>query len=413
MNIFRSFIKRLPSGELDARGVTSVECYRAWLESRKSVSSSPEKTFQRALSGHVTGADGRVPFEAEEEAAILKALRRKARWECFKHCDVKFGESGFRSKGFHEKAISGEIYKTQPPKKRAKRAWEKLKKISSQAAPVETDLESSSSEGEDEDDSDEDAEQTEEQKDEHAVEEDFWHNQSQRKRPFSHLSRPAVPESVSEVYPTKLHQSASIALRMPIPSFFSSASGAAASLLSMVASMILSIAASGSAWLVCLQTLTKAVLLSRGWFWSPTMQQAEDLMRRLNAQYPDDYIILHDYTARIAEDRIILQNQASIRLFGHIARQYGGFTAVRVPVFEVWSIIKAYADAAMAPPGQETRSQVWLYAKGQLKYLEVFVRCDDASHLFIERGRVIENAVLPPNLAAQLPEGTFVNMNRS
>jgi hypothetical protein len=128
INIFRDFLIKSPTGAIDASQIVSSKCYQAWLSARKTASNTPEKAFQRALSGHVCGVDGRVPFNQDEEEAILKVLRRKLRWECFTHCSCKFGEAGFKSKGFHEKALAGEIQKTKP-KKRSKKAIERLKKI--------------------------------------------------------------------------------------------------------------------------------------------------------------------------------------------------------------------------------------------------------------------------------------------
>lgn len=107
MTIFRSFIHASEdTGELDASRVLSRDCYLAWLEHHKQ-SESPQKAkrFQRTLSNHLSGVDGRLPFPPQEEAAILVLVRRKARWPCFPS-DVCVGFTGFRSLGFHEKAAS-------------------------------------------------------------------------------------------------------------------------------------------------------------------------------------------------------------------------------------------------------------------------------------------------------------------
>lgn len=90
-------------GSFDAQGVISEECYKHWMQSRKTLPSCPEKSFQRTLSAHLTGVDGRTPFRKEEEIAILSVIRKKQRWPCFQNSAIKFGEMGFRAKGFHEK----------------------------------------------------------------------------------------------------------------------------------------------------------------------------------------------------------------------------------------------------------------------------------------------------------------------
>ena len=66
MRVFREFIKRTHnrdgSDSIDASGVVSRECYDLWVATRKQLPPNPEKAFQRSLSAHVTGVDGRVPF---------------------------------------------------------------------------------------------------------------------------------------------------------------------------------------------------------------------------------------------------------------------------------------------------------------------------------------------------------------
>jgi len=81
LRIFRKFINRTETADgrvsYDAEAVVSRECYELWLTSRKVIPPRPEKAFQRSLSAHLGSVDGRLPFSAEEEAAILKAIRRK------------------------------------------------------------------------------------------------------------------------------------------------------------------------------------------------------------------------------------------------------------------------------------------------------------------------------------------------
>jgi len=66
MKVFREFIKRTQTSDgneiIDANGVVSRECYDLWMNTRKILPPNPEKAFQRSLSAHVTGVDGRVPF---------------------------------------------------------------------------------------------------------------------------------------------------------------------------------------------------------------------------------------------------------------------------------------------------------------------------------------------------------------
>ena len=86
MNIFQSSIRVDPSsGALVADDLISAECFAAWVKvhQRKHKARTKmtlEKAFQRALTSHITGCDGRRHFSKDQEAAILLVLRRKRPW---------------------------------------------------------------------------------------------------------------------------------------------------------------------------------------------------------------------------------------------------------------------------------------------------------------------------------------------
>jgi len=65
---------------IDASGVVSFACYEAWVKNRTAMPGEPERIFRRSLISHVTSVDGRQPFTAKEEEAILRVLRRKQIW---------------------------------------------------------------------------------------------------------------------------------------------------------------------------------------------------------------------------------------------------------------------------------------------------------------------------------------------
>ena len=98
--MFRSYLKQIihPSGqiELDATEVISKECFEDWISSRKTTPIHPRRSFQRALSAHITGLGGRMAFEENEEIAILKVIRQPIRWPCFDDIDTTPGR-GFRT----------------------------------------------------------------------------------------------------------------------------------------------------------------------------------------------------------------------------------------------------------------------------------------------------------------------------
>ena len=128
IQIFRRFITidTLSSGTvlLDASRVVSKDCYQKWLNTRLSTTNGPERTFQRSLTAHLTGSDGRQAFLPEEEAGILKVVRVKSVWFAFKNVYIEaniiqnptnrpafrgtrfaIGCKGFRAIGFNEKAF--------------------------------------------------------------------------------------------------------------------------------------------------------------------------------------------------------------------------------------------------------------------------------------------------------------------
>jgi hypothetical protein len=106
LHLFRSFLVVLPDGTFDASKIHSQECYLQWLANREVHTSDPEmKKFQRALSNHLSGVDGRSPFSVEEERAILQVLREKRKWPCCASGHITIGVTGFRSHGYHEKRL--------------------------------------------------------------------------------------------------------------------------------------------------------------------------------------------------------------------------------------------------------------------------------------------------------------------
>jgi len=89
---------------IDASAVMSKACFDDWCTGRSSQSSGGLcRTFQRVLTAHIAGSDGRRPFEPEEEAAILTVIRKKQQWPAFKGTTLTIGCKGCRAKGYHER----------------------------------------------------------------------------------------------------------------------------------------------------------------------------------------------------------------------------------------------------------------------------------------------------------------------
>lgn len=93
--------------------ILSKDCFEAWLATRSSKVKHPEQSFQRTLTAHLRGADGRRPFPEKVEEELLRILRSagisnngaKANpWnKCFGDNVYNVGARGFSNLGFHEK----------------------------------------------------------------------------------------------------------------------------------------------------------------------------------------------------------------------------------------------------------------------------------------------------------------------
>ena len=97
-NVFMSFVD--DNGE--ASKLLSKDCYKRWMASRRTTPKQPEESFRRVLTAHVCGVDGRRPFPPKVEASLLKVLRKKEVWDCFKDTPYSIGIRGFRNQGLHE-----------------------------------------------------------------------------------------------------------------------------------------------------------------------------------------------------------------------------------------------------------------------------------------------------------------------
>lgn len=108
LRVFRAAMRRREDGSIDVSGVISRQCFRAWLE-LKNVSESDAESlkFRRVLTNHVSGTDGRCPFDPDEEEAILTLLRKKVSWPCFPPHLAHLGMR-YRSRGFHERRMQQE-----------------------------------------------------------------------------------------------------------------------------------------------------------------------------------------------------------------------------------------------------------------------------------------------------------------
>ena len=91
--------------EIDASKVVSKACFDDWCLGRSSgqLKKGLSRTFESVLKSHIAGSDGRQPFEPDEEAAILKVIRKKQIWPAFIGTEWPIGYRGYRGLSYHER----------------------------------------------------------------------------------------------------------------------------------------------------------------------------------------------------------------------------------------------------------------------------------------------------------------------
>jgi hypothetical protein len=132
MNTFRTFISSAVVDNIvvkDASRILSLECFQQWSLGRCDGLIGLEKKYQRCITAHLTAckspssnstdhvADGRRPFHADEEEALLQVVRLKRPWSVMARSmtDARnrpafagsefatIGSKGFRALGHHER----------------------------------------------------------------------------------------------------------------------------------------------------------------------------------------------------------------------------------------------------------------------------------------------------------------------
>lgn len=89
-------------GNIDATRILSRECFKEWIATRKVLPKDPAHAYRKVVTGHCRGDKGLAPFPEDLEKAILKVLRQKKVWDCFKGTNLKIGLRGFQTKGHWE-----------------------------------------------------------------------------------------------------------------------------------------------------------------------------------------------------------------------------------------------------------------------------------------------------------------------
>ncbi|GBG32359.1 Hypothetical Protein FCC1311_085842 [Hondaea fermentalgiana] len=131
-DIFMHFVKFDDSHQssapvCDVSALLSRACFETWLKTRKGIPASPEDSFRKILTAHITGTKKRRPFPPPVEAQVLRLVRQRAIWPCFdgyRSLDanltskiINIGRAGFRAKGYHEQEKQrAKPFLNKPPK---------------------------------------------------------------------------------------------------------------------------------------------------------------------------------------------------------------------------------------------------------------------------------------------------------
>jgi len=361
IRLFRKYIVRQLDGTLDASRITSFDCYRDWLETRKNPALMPERAFRKALSCHITGSDGRTPFTQDEEVAILKVVRRKERWACFRNSDVTIGENGFRTKGFHEKVILGETPE-RLPKKRAKTI------PATRLPPDIVSAKRERSSSAEDDVSDHSSNSWESSTDSEA---------SQEMAVVNMMTDASLPPDLANWY--QRCRSAATTFGGDVP--FTECFRKFLKVLEKFQERC------GDEWRAYSFKFTRFLLYSWGYIQAPRMEDARRLIEETSASHPDEYVLIYDFMQEDWTRRIVLQNDLSKQYFGNISQDHGPYIGPKFVKDDTVIGIRAYTYAFYVP-SQDCAVQWRLKCFGSVHVCDSVLRVDPQSGLLIERGRI-------------------------
>ena len=368
IKLFRKFLERNHDGTLNASKVISTACYQTWLETRTAPRKhSPESllAFRRALAAHVTGSDGRVPFEKEEEEAVLRTLRVKESWPCFAEAGLKEGQVGFRAAGFHEKK-----YKTKMDGKESKKRGASDETSDRKEQRMDTRSLQSTASGEVK----------------------AWHPPSETR-----LDSKAGEVAVSSVRTGFKDQTRNSLWDKYVASYVPTSIDLRQSSANLVASWLvqgfLVLSQLGTDFSTQLFAMGRYAVFGYGILdGGITVEEAEAIVAAVSAEHPGDYVLAIDHAASDSRHRILAQNDVSITHFGHIASRYGGFLKMRTKFEDCPEMITQFAYAYFSR-GQEFGAQARMQCQnGEYKLFEVRVFVDKTRRILIERGRLADSS---------------------
>ncbi|KAH9253297.1 hypothetical protein BASA81_008648 [Batrachochytrium salamandrivorans] len=352
LQVFRRHIARgSPGSPLDASEVISEACFEDWSTAHRFGSPTTEK-FKRALLGHVTGVDGRVPFNQEEEAAVLLVVRIKQPWP-LKENASKLGLSGFRGKGFHEKNALG---KECLAKKQAKKGKKMLE------------LEGESVMG--------DSKRIQ-QCEQPVVIPDLPYLEVFAGPIAAVLDTPSTPSF--EMLGAAIYESTH---PVPLPPNADPMS----EVLNAMHSFFKDIPTFGPEVWTSMMDLGKILCLAKGMTVGASHADAVALCEQLSGDLlPSHALLMLDFTAKF-EERIVHQNPRSIELVGNVCSNLGGKATMFIGEQHRLESFRAIM-LACSQPGTEVHCKLYLALVGQetLQLMDVFYSWNKDLRLLIQR----------------------------
>jgi len=300
----------------------------------------------KLLDGHI------YPCTAEEEAAILRVIRRGGRWPCFEGKDVKYGIMRYRGLGYHERRrVEGA---GEPSTPRAGRQGD--------------DDASSGSSGDD------DGDRTDEVDNDTSPITTLLPPTNKRpltgpssSKPRSYAlqlggsrlttdaKRPRIEDESADEFEQSLtwHPHALMLWRLSqgLSSFFTATTEAFDRFFAM----------------------RRLISIARGKFHSTSKDEIEALFQQECARYPDEGIMIVDPIAKDQRHRIIKTNEMCISMLGRISTEDGGIHRPLFPAESFLTMVK-YQILAWCRCGEDVPFEARLY-NHSMEIIKVKMTC--------------------------------------
>ena len=241
----------------------------------------------------------------------MKVLRRKAKWPCFKHSQTRFGVSGFRARGFHEKC-----FQNQPSLENKRSRLELEKKCEQEIKP--------------------------EDENQHQARDDK--QQLTKYFPVANLPVTLLEEEANSKEATKEEEANAFFHRATI--------------------VITKFHQYGKDAWEAIHNLAKFFYFSRGHFDQLDMTAAENIFQEFCLKFPKHGVLINYPLAKVYSDRVIFINELAEQVFGKIGVKDGGVKRKLFPASEEWKALKLAITCWMYPRQDHEITYILTYADG-------------------------------------------------